>query len=280
MDPRLSTNLLNPQGFSKSRTKIFSCRLFCSRLLTVALLLRPFLVSAQALELDIAHGLISGYGYSIYGRLSPGESDLWAVIDTGSPYTSVMSKEWYEKALGPGSCERSSFGCYHCPEPCQRSPTISITYRDKTVSSVFLHRDTVKLGKTVIPDLEFGVQFDQKPPPQEKTPANIVGLSLGGSRGYDPLLNQLVQKSLIHSQTFAVYILPDVKKGWRSGKLLIGGGNPSLYKHPLRYVELGSKDEYMVKLKSMNIGSELTLIGINEDLLLGVTGFAKQNYAK
>ncbi|KAF4713417.1 hypothetical protein FOZ62_030255, partial [Perkinsus olseni] len=54
------------------------------------------------------------------------------------------------------------------------------------------------------------------------------------------------------------------------GGLLLGQGDPSLYKHPLQVVKFteSSLGEYFVNLGSLQVGDAHLTIGINEDLLI------------
>ncbi|KAF4667096.1 hypothetical protein FOL47_003747 [Perkinsus chesapeaki] len=211
------------------------------------------MTASQVLRLDITFKIMPQYGYSIFTQLNIRGTALWAIVDTGSSSTMFVWDNWYERQLGRGACRNFPFGCYTCPEPCQ---------------PLFDFNDTIKLGDKDIPDLKFSLVMNQDPPPAVDTPFNLLGLASHSRTRIKSLLKQLMRMSPkpIGAKAFAVYL---AQRGQGiSGELLIGGGDPRVYQHPLHYVKLKSRREYIVMLNSLQVGGGPSKAGIKQDLLI------------
>ncbi|KAF4674742.1 hypothetical protein FOL47_008792 [Perkinsus chesapeaki] len=222
--------------------------------------------AGQVLRIDIIHGHMPDYGFGIFCEVGSGPNQLWALIDTGSSDFFLVWKEWYESKVGVGSCANLAAGCYTCPSHCVPGEKFHVTFGDGLEVDIFGYLDTVRIGSTEVPDVLFGLICNQDPSPTEEKPISSLGLSpFVEEECFNSLLEQLVDAKRIESLTFAIYLqLADNPKG----ELLLGGGDPTIYKHPLQYVELDSRDEYMITLNSLQVGDGYLTIGINQQIIL------------
>ncbi|KAF4653324.1 hypothetical protein FOL47_010593 [Perkinsus chesapeaki] len=221
------------------------------------------------LKVDISYMHILGYGYSVFGRLAIRGEYFWVIVDTGSPNIFFVWKEWYESDFG--SCSYFRFGCYTCPKTCNPSEHKQdfINFADGTVVCVFDYNDTISIGQEDVPNLHFGLVSGQDPRHRLKKPFNLLGLSPYVKGDFNSLLDQLMSSSTkpIAAKVFGLYLVE--RKDSISGKLLLGGGDPGIYKGPLRYVKLNSKDDYTVTVAAkIQVGVDLLDLGIICDALL------------
>ncbi|KAF4757952.1 hypothetical protein FOZ63_012460, partial [Perkinsus olseni] len=80
--------------------------------------------------------------------------------------------------------------------------------------------------------------------------------------GYHSLMDQL--QGEVTSTTFALYLRSLPHSIPTQGELLLGGGDPTLYKAPLTYVPLKSQQENLVTLGTLQVGTGHKSIGINQ----------------
>ncbi|KAF4756407.1 hypothetical protein FOZ63_019884, partial [Perkinsus olseni] len=157
-------------------------------------------------------------------------------------------------------------------------PTKTIVYEDDVKVRVFQHK--AKLFESYLPSLEltFGLMINQDPPPTDSSPTSSLGLAPDqGDENSPSLVKQLRSRGVIGSTTFALYLSLCGQSSF-SGGLILGGGDPSLYKHPLQFVKFTESslgeyfvtkiNEVFVNLGTLQVGGAHITIGINEDLLL------------
>ncbi|KAF4660326.1 hypothetical protein FOL47_007201 [Perkinsus chesapeaki] len=228
----------------------------------------------QLLELDIQYRVLRGYSPRILYTFDIGTNKLQAVVDTGSPDFFVW-KDWYvipifpyafiESVVGEGGCKYLPSGCYTCPEPCFPHVEYVTRFADGSTFVIFPQKDTIRFGEIEVPNLSFGLIYGQTPPPTEVKPINLLGLGIYKDADFNLFLHELLKSRRIRSLTFAIYL--STADGHK-GKLVLGGGDPRVYKHPLRYVKFNSRRHYEITLSSMQGGGGYLTIGINQHLLL------------
>ncbi|KAF4650496.1 hypothetical protein FOL47_001106 [Perkinsus chesapeaki] len=195
--------------------------------------------------------------------------DLWALIDTGSPSTYFLWKDWFEEEYGEEACTFPGIGCYTCPTPCQPHNPFWITYLKGPSVRVFLYRGTVPLSSVNVSDLQFGLACGQQPP--EELCQSVLGLRFHPEVfGRIPILQQLVSRSpkVIGAKVFALYLSQTPQEYAHYGELLLGGGDRRLYKRDLRYVRFDDSSKYIVKLSSIQIGEATRTRRENVDLYI------------
>ncbi|KAF4649540.1 hypothetical protein FOL47_002007 [Perkinsus chesapeaki] len=219
----------------------------------------------QVLDLDIRYGNLGGYGIGLFCVVGFPGYEVSALVDTGSTSLFFVWKEWYEREVGVGACDALAAGCYSCPGIRPPDDPYVIVIEDGMAVGVFNHEDSIKLGSVQIPRSSFGLICNQYPSPLVEKSISILGLAPFADGDFDSLLHQLAnaRPKRISSMTFAIYLKND-----KFGKLLLGGGDPNLYKNPLRYVSFTSQEEYTVKLSYMQVGDGRLTIGIDQNVLL------------
>ncbi|KAF4676301.1 hypothetical protein FOL47_006457 [Perkinsus chesapeaki] len=93
-------------------------------------------------------------------------------------------------------------------------------------------------------------------------------VSLVNERVRISVANAMLALSLVAAKVFAVYLSPPTGRDPAHGKLLLGQGDPGIYKHPLYYVHFNSEREYTFTLKSMQVGEEGLTLGRQEEIML------------
>ncbi|KAF4650777.1 hypothetical protein FOZ61_011047 [Perkinsus olseni] len=222
----------------------------------------------QVIRLDIGYIHLPPYGCGLFYPMKAEQHQVMDIlIDTGSEsdYFFFAWKQWYEKSTGE-SCDHMPGGCYACDHPCTpREPMKNIEYEDGVAASIFQHKGKISVGTNPPIDLTFGLLYDQDPPPTLQAPVNTLGLGpYKGDPNFPSLMKQLQTAGKVKNGTFALCLFPSPLMG----VLMLGGGYPSLYKHPLQYVELGMASGYTVKLDTFQVGSAFKTIGIKEDVYL------------
>ncbi|KAF4649221.1 hypothetical protein FOL47_002310, partial [Perkinsus chesapeaki] len=225
----------------------------------------------QVIELDAFLGSLPGYEsyFNPYCHLK--DMGLWLTVDTGARAFHLIQSEWYDSVMGPYSCANLYAGCYVCKTECdhRHAATRVETFLDGRHVEIFEHKDDFKIGSVDVGEIKFELVFGQDPPPYVFPVFNILGLGRQHEGGFPPLLYQLIDKNpkMVNSRTFAIYF--NVKAPNRDiyfGKVLLGGGDPNLYKPPLLYLQFTDATEYMVPLRSMQVGD--IRIDIDQNILL------------
>ncbi|KAF4677503.1 hypothetical protein FOZ60_017307 [Perkinsus olseni] len=175
--------------------------------------------------------------------------DLHVVIDTGSPYTQLVWKKWYESSPDR-KCDGFFYKCYDCnPSPVELKAAKKITFVDKTSLTIFPYAGDFYFYGVTAEDIDFGVVMDASHGPW-------AALGLGPQDTSPPFprfVDQLVDAELIDSPVFAVYLSSGSSP---SGELIIGGDDPSKYDGPLGYIDITDKQHHTSKLEAFAIGSE------------------------
>ncbi|KAF4652827.1 hypothetical protein FOL47_010843 [Perkinsus chesapeaki] len=255
------------KDWSASRRRRYSALLLIAIL---CLTVHPT-VEAQVLRLHALQKVDDLFGYRLSTLFKMPTGDIWAMIDTGSPSTYFLWKDWYEEELVPGACRKPGVGCYTCPTPCPPLNPFWITYHDGDRVRVFLYNGTVPLSSTNVRNLQFGLTCGQQPPPTVRQAESILGLGpRPATAGGIPILQQLVSRSpkVIGAKVFALYLK---RKPWaidHFGELLLGGGDRRMYKDDLRYVRFTSLIEYIVRLESIQTGEATWSLREYVDLII------------
>ncbi|KAF4748238.1 hypothetical protein FOZ62_001169, partial [Perkinsus olseni] len=219
----------------------------------------------QVLRMSTGYNFIPRYGYVLTGGLLLDNQVIWAQIDTGSSALFFTWKEWYDSATYPGASSELLTGAYACPH-CTVGPITDLEFEHGTTIHIFPHSGNLRSGSMSIDGITFGLVNFQDPPPDVLTPVHSIGLGMAATPGYHSLMDQLRGK--VASTTFALYLLRFPNLIRTNGELLLGGGDPTLYKAPLTYVPLRSQQEYLVTLGTLQVGTGHKSIGINQLALI------------
>ncbi|KAF4756810.1 hypothetical protein FOZ63_020314 [Perkinsus olseni] len=214
--------------------------------------------------MNTAYSFIPRYGYALTGGLSVDNQPFWAQLDTGSSALFFIWKEWYEAVTHPGD-RLPTNGAYSCPH-CPGGPITDLNFADGTTIHTFPHSGTFRLGSKKVDGITFGLINFQYPPPDVATPVHSIGLGRVVTPGYRSLMDQLQGK--VTSTTFALYLKSVPNMVPTQGELLLGGGDPTLYKAPLTYIPLRSQQEYLVTQGTLQVGTGHKSIGINQSALI------------
>ncbi|KAF4648672.1 hypothetical protein FOZ61_002349 [Perkinsus olseni] len=178
--------------------------------------------------------------------------DLYAVIDTGSPYTQLIWKKWYESSP-ERRCDELFYKCYGCnPSPIELKAAKKITFVDKTSVTIFPYAGDFYFYGVTAEHIDFGVVMDASHGPW-------AALGLGPQDTSPPFprfVDQLVDAELIDSPTFAVYLSSGSSP---SGEIIIGGDDPSKYDGPLGHIDITDKQHHTSKLEAFAIGSSSSI---------------------
>ncbi|KAF4683597.1 hypothetical protein FOZ60_008864 [Perkinsus olseni] len=215
--------------------------------------------------MDTAYSFIPRYGYALTGGLSVDNQQIWAQIDTGASALLFTWKEWYDAVTHPGASSQLPNGAYGCPH-CPVGPITPVIFSDGTTVHIFPHSGTFRIGGKNVDGIIFGLVSFQDPPPDVLTPVHSIGLGRAVTPGYHSLMDQLQGK--VASTTFALYLKSVPNAVRTQGELLLGGGDPTLYKAPLTYIPLRSQQEYLVTLGTLQVGTGHKSIGINQPALI------------
>ncbi|KAF4704601.1 hypothetical protein FOZ62_000738 [Perkinsus olseni] len=196
--------------------------------------------------MNTGYNFIPRYGYVLTGGLSVDNQQVWAQIDTGSSALFFTWAEWYDGLTYPDASSLLPTGAYACPS-CTVGPITDLKFEDGTEVHIFPHSGTLHSGSMSID-------------------VHSIGLGIAATPGYHSLMDQLQGK--VASTTFALYLLRFPNTIRTYGELLLGGGDPSLYKAPLTYVPLTSQQEYLVTLGTLQVGTGPKSIGINQPALI------------
>ncbi|EER16769.1 Gastricsin precursor, putative [Perkinsus marinus ATCC 50983] len=216
-------------------------------------------ILGDVLRLDVHRRLVKDARMSLLSLNVDLQADgqkMAAVVDTGSSAPLWVWKDWYEKELGVGACEKLVFKCYKCPQGCVPGETTTITFGNSIAVTVFQHIGAVQFGSTTVRDIKFGLITGYNPPPTVYVPHPIFGLGPVRDPNYPSIMAQLVGRELIKESTFSFYLKPETlfKKGFDEA-LLLGGGDPKLYKGQLRYVPIVVANHFEAMLEGLQVGT-------------------------
>ncbi|EER11050.1 plasmepsin, putative [Perkinsus marinus ATCC 50983] len=175
--------------------------------------------------------------------------DLYAVVDTGSPYTQLIWKTWYDTLSG-GRCDELFYKCYECdPATYELNAAKKIRFIDKTSLTIFpFSGDFYFYGATAW-DMDFGVVKDS-------SHGAWAALGLGPQVTNPPFprfVDQLVSAEIVDSSVFSVYLSSGSPF---SGELIIGGDDASKYDGPLEYIAITDEHHHTSELQAFAIGSK------------------------
>ncbi|KAF4651943.1 hypothetical protein FOZ61_010024 [Perkinsus olseni] len=132
--------------------------------------------------------------------------DLYAVIDTGSPYTQLIWKKWYESSP-ERRCDELFYKCYGCnPSPIELKAAKKITFVDKTSVTIFPYAGDFYFYGVTVEDIVFGVVMDASDGPW-------AALGLGPQATSPPFprfVDQLVDAELMMSYASTVLFLRSI----------------------------------------------------------------------
>ncbi|KAF4690012.1 hypothetical protein FOZ60_000765 [Perkinsus olseni] len=180
--------------------------------------------------------------------------DVTVLVDTASPFTFFVEKQWYERTHA-GGCAELKYKCYDCPSSsCSKGPTKTYEFFDGLQVTVFQHSGTAGFGTASADGIDFGlvVGCNRRPfaalglsPPSDKSRPNV------------PFIYQLLAKPksqrLIERSVFSVYLNAGKDP---SGELILGGEDKSKYTGPLRYVRVVKKEEQSIMVTDLGIGHD------------------------
>ncbi|KAF4650846.1 hypothetical protein FOZ61_010977, partial [Perkinsus olseni] len=199
----------------------------------------------QVLRVNTAYSFLPRYGYALTGGLLVDNQQIWAQIGTGSSALFFTWAEWYDGLTYPGASSLLSTGAYACPH-CTVGPITDLKFEDGTEVHIFPHSGNLGFGPMSVDGITFGLVNFQDPPPDVLTPVHSIGLGRVVTPGYHSLMDQL--QGEVTSKTFALYLRSLPHSIPTQGELLLGAGDPTLYKAPLTYVPLTSQQKYLVTL--------------------------------
>ncbi|KAF4655733.1 hypothetical protein FOL47_009313 [Perkinsus chesapeaki] len=159
-------------------------------------------------------------------------------VDSGSPYTTVVSGDWYEQLYGKGSCKYVVSGCYFCPasDPCNleslsNGKVDGISYGDGTrVVKVSMRSVTLKINNKIVRDFILGLIINSTVVRKNRQPFGLLGLSVyssavGTALEMQPTFSaQLLQAGLVARTTFSIRV-ERFHQGL-TGKLVFGSESP------------------------------------------------------
>ncbi|KAF4672711.1 hypothetical protein FOL47_000190 [Perkinsus chesapeaki] len=177
----------------------------------------------------MTHGLNGVYPQPVVNFKADGQN-IYAIIDTGTPYFFLVWKQWYEGSHQ--SCNELIFGCYECVSPCKQGPTKIFTFVGDREVWLFPHTGKLDLKGKVSASLDFGLVSGYN-----RNPGMIwASLCLKQSHPdspYKSIVEQLFTKKIIASNSFSIYFTGGDNP---SGQLILGGDDPSKHAGPLSYV--------------------------------------------
>ncbi|EER00070.1 cathepsin D precursor, putative [Perkinsus marinus ATCC 50983] len=228
-------------------------------------------VRGAVLKLDVRSTLMPPYGNGLFHiLLAEGGQKIYALVDTGSDSFFLNWKDWFDR-VSEVPCLNWPMGCYKCLEPCSPGAvTKTVIFEDDQMVKYFQHKATLTLGP-VSQAFIFGLTFDQEPPVAEEAAISVMGFHKDkGDVNFPSLMKQLQSSQTINNNIFAIYLFPpaDHEDPSTEGALLLGGGDPALYQHPLQYVKLTSESHYYVNAVDLQVGDASSTIEVNMDVRL------------
>ncbi|KAF4707509.1 hypothetical protein FOZ63_014745 [Perkinsus olseni] len=178
--------------------------------------------------------------------------DITVLVDTGSPYTFFVEKQWYERTH-PGGCAELKYKCYDCPSSsCHKGPTKTYEFFDGSEVTVLQHSGTIDFGTASAGGIDFGLVVGCN-----ESPWGALGLSPSSAKSKPnvPLIYQLLAKPksqrLIEKSVFSVYLKAGKDP---SGELILGGEDKGKYTGLLKYVKVVNKEEQSIMVTDLGIG--------------------------
>ncbi|KAF4655734.1 hypothetical protein FOL47_009314 [Perkinsus chesapeaki] len=153
-------------------------------------------------------------------------------VDSASPYTTVVSGDWYEHLYGKGSCKYVVSGCYFCPasDPCNletlsKGKLEKIGFVDGHVVGISIREVTLKIGRALVHDFKVGLIINSTRVQNNKQPFGLLGLSANSKLDIKPtLVHQLVYAGVVTRKAFAFRVVKYYQG--ITGALVVGGGSP------------------------------------------------------
>ncbi|KAF4663256.1 hypothetical protein FOL47_005830 [Perkinsus chesapeaki] len=187
--------------------------------MNIALLLRSLycliLVVRGQLSLLLADGKI---GMNIDGN------PLQLNVDTGSPHTLVVYKDWYEDTYGKGACKTLPSGCYSCPSKCDpyAKEVFVRSFNDGSEYSTVYLKGALSVNGKMVGDIEFGLvlNFTRGPISSDPFPHPMFGIGYDSIPGHYTVLHQLYARKLVPE--FAYQICSPTPPFVFAGQLVLG----------------------------------------------------------
>ncbi|KAF4686955.1 hypothetical protein FOZ60_004670 [Perkinsus olseni] len=208
-------------------------------------------VDAAVVKVDISREL-EGLSYGLTAKLKVDGQDVKAVVDTGARETFFIWRPWYE-TLVPGGCKTILYKCYDCkPDQCAQGPNYEVSFSDGSKVTLFEHTGKFAFDVGEV-SIDFGLTKDYKSPSSKIDPHAGLGLRSSGksTSGRKTLLDQLVSRKVISTDVFSLYL---TTAEHATGKLILGGDDPSLYKAPMSFVKVVKTG--FVTLTGFHIGGD------------------------
>ncbi|EER19201.1 vacuolar protease A precursor, putative [Perkinsus marinus ATCC 50983] len=185
----------------------------------------------------------------IVAPLKVDTQDLYAIVDTGSPYTQLIWKTWYERLPG-GRCDELFYKCYDCkPKSYELNAAKKISFIDKSSLTIFPFSGHFHFNDATVEDIDFGVV---------KGASHSAWAAVGlGPQDTNPpfprFVDQLLSSEIVDSPVFAVYLSSGNSP---SGELIIGGEDASKYDGPLEYIGTADKQQHTGELQAFAVGTK------------------------
>ncbi|KAF4680800.1 hypothetical protein FOZ60_012977 [Perkinsus olseni] len=194
----------------------------------------------QTLTLETTYGNVPGYGYALLGEIEVDGQTMHALIDTGTSAFFLVWDYWFLRAL------RQS----------RQLPTWT-----RRPVDIFEHQGTLQHRGAIIGTVKFGLVVGHESP-DDSPPFHSIGLGRQVNPGYPSLRAQLQGSGI--SDVFALYLIGVQGVGLVKGRLVLGGGDPSVYTAPLTYISLEQQSLYAVRLATWQVGGGIKTVGVNQ----------------
>ncbi|KAF4674114.1 hypothetical protein FOL47_009650 [Perkinsus chesapeaki] len=173
--------------------------------------------------------------YVLVAKLKVDGQEVSALVDTGSSYTFLIWKYWYE-VTERKRCDEMVYRCYECnPGPCEVGPTTEVPFEDGAAVTMFERPGQLQLADASSTSFTFGLTSAYKYTPGYST--THAGLGLGLKRkprsSFDTFVDQLSSQKLIGSRDFSMYLTAG---DHHTGQLILGGEDPRLYETPMSFL--------------------------------------------
>ncbi|KAF4682092.1 hypothetical protein FOZ60_011068 [Perkinsus olseni] len=215
----------------------------------------------QTLTLETTYGNVPGYGYALLGEIEVDGQTMHALIDTGTSAFFLVWDYWFRATHYLPICNYPNIGYYKCPGSCVPSTISTITYVDQTTVDIFEHQGTLQHRGAIIGTVKFGLVVGHESP-DDSPPFHSIGLGRQVNPGYPSLRAQLQGSGI--SDVFALYLIGVQGVGLVKGRLVLGGGDPSVYTAPLTYISLEQQSLYAVRLATWQVGGGIKTVGVNQ----------------
>ncbi|KAF4650259.1 hypothetical protein FOL47_001332, partial [Perkinsus chesapeaki] len=133
---------------------------------------------------------------------------LQLAVDTGSPHTLVVYKDWYEDTYGKGACKTLPSGCYSCPSKCDpyAKEVFVRSFEDGSEYSMVYHKGALSVNGKMVGDIEFGLVLNFIPDHRSSDPFpdSLFGIGYDTIDGHYTILHQLYARKLVPEFAFQI----------------------------------------------------------------------------